>query len=161
MKVEELKIYQQLKIYDRYKFIVVNNQSQKRLEKPDRVEVEYLINELGYQSKYYNKENLFQIRETNSNIDFIFNIILRHVRIEPVFFANSKVDGTKIGSVLMRICKQLDMEKGIERPESIGAATFSSYKELKKILSDLLDLYEDFKREVSLIWLEIGSAKED
>lgn len=161
MGAEEIDIYKRVNIYDRYKAIVDENESVSRLEHPNKSEVENLIRELGYEVRYYAKEKFYQVSQKEIEAEFLFNIILRYGRVEPVFFAVSTRNDTKIGSVLMRICKQLDMAKGIERPKSLGAATFSSYEDLKVILESLFCLYEDFKREVSFSWSRDNQSQEE
>ncbi len=148
MTESEKAVFDSIQFYERYSKIVDQNRSEERLETPKKEIVESIITDLNYKAKYFRKENFFQIKVEECRTEFVLNIILKYGRVEPVYFAKSKLSGLKIGSVAMRICKQLDLLRGVKRPVSLGAPSFSNYDELKKIVQEILPVFEDFKSEV-------------
>lgn len=142
------KVFESIKFYDRYKSIVIQSTSESRLDEPKQELIELVIGNLGYEARFFRAENFYQVKADINHHEFILNLIFRIGRVESVYFAKSKKSGLKLGGVAMRICKQLDLLRGIQAPKSLGAPTFSSYIELGEILEQLLLLFEDFKSEV-------------
>jgi len=103
-------------------------------EKYDNNEVITLIKELGYDVRYYKKENFFKIQEEKSARDRYFHISLKYGIVELIWWApwgvlKSHLDG------------KYDDDK-IKRP------VFRNYTDLRGILQEAFAMYEDYKREL-------------
>jgi hypothetical protein len=99
-----------------------------------------IFTELGYPARYDKRENFFQIVEEYPPFQFKFNISLRYALLEFIW-AVWKNGELLIGDPWNWLKQLLD---GTD--ERFRAAGFRNYDDLREVLKEAFDMYEDFKR---------------
>ncbi|WP_427182403.1 hypothetical protein [Paenibacillus sp. TC-CSREp1] len=118
----------------------------EKLSEVDNSTVLGIFDELGYKVTFNKKEKFFKLVESVDGYKFQFNISLNHSVLEFIW-AVWREEELQLGSPWDVLKELLD---GSE--ESVRSPVFRNYAELKEILSEALHMYEEFKRELILIY---------
>lgn len=112
-------------------------------EKYSNDEVLKILESLGYRFKFYRKENFFGMKESIENCSFTFNISCKYGVVEFIWDLLINDRRLMLGGPWGLIGDLMLNEKcNIKNP------AFKNYEDLREILRDGLQIYEDFKREV-------------
>lgn len=111
--------------------------------KTDKKEVIKLLNEFGYDAKYYSSEKYYKI-DYGIIEEFTFGVhmLLPHGKMELVWIVE-KEDELLLGEPWIEYSREL-----IDIDYIIKAPFFGSYDDLKHILEYTFQMYEDFKEAV-------------
>ncbi|MDT3427710.1 hypothetical protein J2Z22_003286 [Paenibacillus forsythiae] len=110
-------------------------------------EVLNLFTELGYKASFDKKEKFFKIVDEIDSYKFQFNTSLRYGLVEFIWavWKNNELQTGLPWGMLKQLLDGNDDDK-IKKP------VFRNYTDLKEILKDAFSMYDDFKRELVLVY---------
>ncbi|EKQ54368.1 MULTISPECIES: hypothetical protein [unclassified Clostridium] len=114
-------------------------------ENYDTEEVIKIFSELGYDAKFNKKENFFKVTEklTQYRVQCHISVKYSYVEIGWYLFKDNKFYEGDVWSAMKKALEGDDEQ--LMKPE------FHSYEELKEILAEAFEMYEDFKRELEIL----------
>ncbi|QPH39443.1 hypothetical protein [Pedobacter endophyticus] len=147
-KESQLYIYKSINFYNRYKLLSESFRFENTFESYSKNEVLNILNEIGYNAKYHKKENFFEIEEIISDKKFYLNTCLKYGLVELIIgVSDVKTDALIMGGVFGNISDEIEYLAGINNERKIFLPSFRDYNDLKIILTEAFNLYEDFKHE--------------
>lgn len=111
----------------------------------DNNEILSVLEELGYPSKYDKKENFFQFSQKISMYQFKFNFSFKYCLVEFIWEVWRDGD-IQLGDPWAMLRRLMNVDEAIKPPK------FSNYDELREILKEAFQMYEDFKKELLSIY---------
>lgn len=134
-KINFIKRYEELtKLY---------RDSDNRFEKYDNQKVKETIESFGYKTRYYRSENFFMIKEEKQDFEFQFNMKFKYAACELIWGLKKGEEHWNLGGPWGYIA---DLIAQVEEPLPLPLPIFTSYDDLKSILTEAFNLYEDFKK---------------
>jgi len=156
---KEYDVYKNIDFANRYEAISKNHQFEDSFEKYSNEEVVKLISELGYKSKYIKSDNFFRTQDKIQNVEFYFHICLKHGIVELIIGAvNTENNKLITGGVFGWLHSDIKEAEGIILDKKVRKPQFRSYNDLREILKEAFSIYEDFKREVVVVFPRLGVA---
>lgn len=135
--IEKLK---KINFVESYKLITANHQHDinDMYGAYTNPEVLNMLESIGRKATYNKKENFFKVVTKKGNYRFQFNISLKYGCCEFIWGLRDGDEKILLGpwGLVMQLM-------GIDRGE-LRKASFTSYDELKSILTDAFKLYDDF-----------------
>lgn len=114
-------------------------------EQYDNDEIIKIIEECGYKAKYIRSENFFKIKEKSHDFEFQFNIRLKYGICEFIWGLTKNNDRWELGGP-WGLISRLVMGNDSKYP----LPCFSNYDNLRIILDQVFEIYEDFKSKLLL-----------
>ena len=115
----------------------------KRMDKKENLKI---LKELGYNFKIFTPGQHYNYEEVFGNIKLIFScqisggIITEYIYI---YLDGTKIEGNLLKSNLAFVFRNLLNNKEAE----ITACTFRNFNDFRDAMSDIISIYEDFKKE--------------
>lgn len=116
--------------------------SKQEMERVDIEVIKNMIQALGYKVKYFKGEQFFKvIVKQNKEIEMGYNISVKYGVVELIMWIREKGEYIGGGPVGFLISQYTGEETLIKYPK------FSSYEELKDILTYMFDLLKQYEEE--------------
>lgn len=142
-----LSLFEQINFCERFSELSNAFQTENRLEKFDQEIVERLMTEISPCFYYDKKERCFCEDVEFVNGAVYFRLSLKHAITECMIGASIRKTGERFGGPLTRVARKIYESKGADYVK-LKHPRFSSYDELRIIVSRLYDIFEDFSKAV-------------
>lgn len=121
--------------------------SDESFEAYDNNEVLNLFAELGFKASFDKKEKFFKVVDEIDSCKFQFNISLKYGLVEFIWavWKNNELQTGLPWGMLKQLLDDKDDDK-------INKPVFRNYNDLKEILDDAFAMYNEFKRELVLVY---------
>lgn len=121
--------------------------SDESFEAYDNNEVLNLLAELGLKASFDKKEKFFKVVDEIDSSKFQFNISLKYGLVEFTWavWKNNELQTGLPWGMLKQLLDGKDDDK-------INKPVFRNYNDLKEILEDAFAMYNEFKRELELVY---------
>ncbi|MGU3471231.1 hypothetical protein ACLBWT_08785 [Paenibacillus sp. D51F] len=121
--------------------------SDESFEAYDNNEVLNLFAELGLKASFDKKEKFFKVVDEIDSSKFQFNISLKYGLVEFIWavWKNNELQTGLPWGMLKQLLDDKDDDK-------INKPVFRNYNDLKEILEDAFAMYNEFKRELELVY---------
>lgn len=139
--------YDTIDLFERFKSLSNAYKTDFPLESYSKDKVLGLFENSSYEFKFDENEAFFTLKSLEDNYEFRFNMVLKYGIVETIFWAKNVKSNEQYGGPLSRLIKLIQKSNDVKDIERIGYPRYSSYDELKKIVIELLEIYEDFKKE--------------
>jgi len=116
--------------------------SSERFRVSDNQEVLNIFNDLGYKAIFSKKETFFKVVDNMEPYKFQFNVSLKagHTELIWAVWKNGELQTGLPWVMFKRLLDGTD--------ENLKYPVFRNYNDLKQILQEALDMFENFKREL-------------
>ena len=137
--------YRNIDFLNRYQEICANhNDFDNSLRGNKKALYDEVINHYAYNVKYYRAENFYRIEEENNGILFVLTLTLKDGLVEVMI--NLKfTDGWGMPGGRLDFLA-LELDPNFDR-ENYNLPMYGTAEELKEILDEIFNIYEDLKRE--------------
>jgi len=144
-----LPVLQKIKFVDRYKSISLKYQFfDERFASFEIDRATRIIEAFGYAVKYNKSEKFFKIIESVADFKIQFNISLNGGIVEFMYGITKNGERLKIGGSVNTTIEIITESDFTVKP------CFRNYDDLKEILNEAFDIYEDFKK----VLLTVGQS---
>lgn len=142
-----MSIFEQINFCERFSELSNAFQTENRLEKFDQKIVERLMTEISPCFYYDKKERCFCEDVEFANGTVYFRLSLKHAITECMIGASIRKTGERFGGPLPWVLSKIYDSKSTDYVKLMHPR-FSSYDELRIIVSRLYDIFEDFSKAV-------------
>lgn len=145
MKIDERvkPILEKVNFIDRYRKLSQQYEDNDyRMEKFSYDQVIEIMSDLGYEVSYDRKENFFKLLENNQGLETQLNINLKYGSVELILGVVKDNERYTVGGPFGMIARLMGESERIKKP------VFSNYDQLREVLKDSFQLYEDVKKNL-------------
>lgn len=142
------QIFVDIDFYNQYKSLSQRYTATTAMDNADKNRVVEIIENIGYKTKYISKGNFYKIEDNLSNWKVNIHFCLKYGMCEIILGGKNLISQEILGGPATLIYEDIEIYKGIQSESYIKDPSFSSYEELKEILTKALSIYEDFKTEL-------------
>lgn len=141
-----IPIFEKIDFAHRYiglckKFVDFEN----RLLETDFSFVEQIYAQRGIPFKFLKKDKLFKVEDSLGQFNIQFKTVLSDGFLQLFFSVNEEGKKLKVGMGMWEVITRSLTGEIVRKP------IFTSNEDLESILNEAIDLYRDFKRELSLL----------
>jgi hypothetical protein len=140
-------IYDSIQLLERYKALSVAFQREKLFEEHNAEVVLGMLNGLGHDFSYNQKESFFGLKILEDEFEFRINISLKFGVVETIIWAKNLNTNQQYGGPISRMTKSIQVTNG-SRQEKIPFPRFSTYADLEEFVRQLMSIFDDFKTAV-------------
>ena len=137
LKIDFTSRYRQL--CDKY------NDFDSRLRGSHKSLYESILEKTGYKFNYFSKGAFFQITELDQRFEFMLNLVLKDGLVETLLYIKENDTQILPGGRIDFFPEDVDIP--FER-KKYNLPIYESERDLENILTEILSIYEDIKKEV-------------
>ncbi len=146
----ELDLYESLNFHKWYSELISNFicKEDEILRKHDRKKVEEILTELGYCYTYYSSSKIFNVSSKFSGVNYFCNPEIKGGLVRVYLYAENTESNKRIGDNLISTCRLMEIAKNNDSGRYMLLPRFRNYQELKQILQNVFNKFEEFKLAV-------------
>ncbi len=148
LTTKEIKLYNSISFFDRYKSIAEMHQKEASFDLYDVEKIGKSLKNCDFEFKYNRKEQFFSKTQLIGKLEFRVNLSIKYGVIEPIIWCKNHNNNKQLGGAVTRTCRLIQMCHDKSNTTLLPYPRFNTYEELEKILKGLIFLAEDFKSEV-------------
>ena len=135
------KVLTEIDFKNRFNALYQEHAHRNLFKKTDPLEVEKIINKLGFKCLYFKGDKFFRVDYQDSEVCLNLSVDLGIVD----FILDIVIDGEGDGGPFGYLSSKIEREENIKKPR------FGTYEELEIILSEGLKIYSDIKNALKII----------